>query len=112
MQTNGNPVLGYVIMPNHVHLLLYYMSTAQSLNKIIGNGGLGGTFEAKQCRTEKFTLQKLHYIHNNPCTDRWKLADKPVNYKYSSASFYSGDKESYTITDFLDVLAEINYDQE
>jgi REP element-mobilizing transposase RayT len=32
------PVLGYVIMPNHVHLLLRYSNTAQSLNTIVGNG--------------------------------------------------------------------------
>ena len=149
---NENDVLGYVIMPNHLHLLLYYKKNAQSLNTIVGNGKrfigydlvkrlsnlnhvdlLGdmqlavnakdrqrnkkhqiwqGTFEAKQCRTEKFILQKLHYIHNNPCSEKWKLADKPVNYKYSSAGFYSGDKEGYRIKDYLDVLAEITYDHE
>lgn len=69
-------------------------------------------FEAKQCRTEKFILQKLNYIHNNQCTERWKLADKPAHHKYSSASFYSGDKETYRIIDYQDVLAEITYDEE
>lgn len=38
LQKNGNAVLGYVIMPNHVHLLLYYKQTAQSLNTRVGNG--------------------------------------------------------------------------
>ena len=152
LQHNGNAVLGYVIMPNHVHLLLYYKNTAQSLNTIVGNGKrfIGydlvkrlteqnevnvlrdmqlavnakdrqrnkkhqvwqGTFEVKQCRTEKFILQKLNYIHNNPCSGKWKLSDKPVDYKYSSASFYSGDKNSYRIKDYLDVLAEVTYNEE
>jgi REP element-mobilizing transposase RayT len=38
LKGNGNNVLGYVIMPNHVHLLLHYTNTEQSLNTIIGNG--------------------------------------------------------------------------
>ena len=38
MKQNNNDVLGFVIMPNHVHLLLHYTNTKQSLNTIIGNG--------------------------------------------------------------------------
>ena len=29
---------GYVIMPNHVHFLLYFTMQKQSLNTVIGNG--------------------------------------------------------------------------
>jgi putative transposase len=36
----------------------------------------------------KVWKQKLDYIHNNPLTEKWKLADLPENYKYSSAKFY------------------------
>jgi hypothetical protein len=32
--------------------------------------------------------QKLNYLHNNPCQGKWMLADNPVNYPYSSFSFY------------------------
>ena len=32
--------------------------------------------------------EKLNYIHNNPCTPRWRLAEKPEGYKHSSASNY------------------------
>jgi REP element-mobilizing transposase RayT len=28
------------------------------------------SFDVKECRTEAFILQKLNYIHNNPCTKR------------------------------------------
>ena len=38
--------------------------------------------------TEKVFLQKLNYLHNNPVASKWKLADLPENYKYSSALFY------------------------
>lgn len=149
LKENKNDVLGYVIMPNHVHLLLHYTSTGQSLNTIIGNGKrfIGydlvkrlekngefvllnqmkeavtakdrqrnkkhevwqGTFDVKECRTEKFILQKLNYIHNNPCSGKWKLCDKPYQYPHSSARFYDGDKRGYKVKDYLDVLAELKY---
>jgi REP element-mobilizing transposase RayT len=149
LKQNGNDVLRYVIMPNHVHLLLHYTNTKQSLNTVIGNGKrfIGydivkrleernevvllnqmkeavidkdrrrnkkhelwhGTFDVKECRTEKFILQKLNYIHNNPCTERWKLAEKPYEYSHSSARFYNGDNSGYRIKDYLDVLAELKY---
>ena len=32
MKENGNNVLGFVIMPNHVHFLVHYINTKQSLN--------------------------------------------------------------------------------
>src|SRR4051812_12861169 len=34
----GHTIVGYVIMPNHIHLLLHYTGGHQSLNTIIGNG--------------------------------------------------------------------------
>ena len=98
LKENDNSVLGFVIMPNHVHFLVHYTNTKQSLNTIIGNGKrfIGydivkrleesdkvdllnqmkqavinkdrrrnkmhqiwqGTFDVKECRTEKFILQK------------------------------------------------------
>jgi putative transposase len=35
-----------------------------------------------------FFEQKLHYLHDNPVHYKWKLANVPEEYKYSSASFY------------------------
>jgi REP element-mobilizing transposase RayT len=47
---------------------------------------------AKECFTEKFLMQKLEYLHKNPCASHWNLAVIPENYQWSSASFYlSGD---------------------
>ena len=42
----------------------------------------------KECFTERFFLQKLDYIHHNPCQPKWNLIDVPENYSWSSASFY------------------------
>ena len=38
--------------------------------------------------SEKVFMQKLNYIHNNPCKHPWYLAKHPEGYKYSSAKFY------------------------
>ncbi|MDQ3022606.1 MAG: transposase [Bacteroidota bacterium] len=34
---------------------------------------------------QKFVEQKINYIHFNPVHPKWKLADEPQNYKYSSS---------------------------
>lgn len=110
LKEKGHMVTGYVIMPNHLHLLLYYAGCNQSLNTIIGNAKRfmayeivdrleqqgnferisrlqkdvkakdrsrgkkhevwKDAFDAKECRTEKFIMQKLVYIHNNPCSGK------------------------------------------
>ena len=39
--------------------------------------------------------QKLDYLHNNPTTEHWRLADEPSNYLYSSASFYENNETEF-----------------
>ena len=46
---------------------------------------------------EKFLLQKLTYIHKNPCHPRWELATHPNDYSYSSARFYDERKNDFEI---------------
>lgn len=121
----GNEVNGYVIMPNHVHLLVRITDRSPSLSVLIMNAKRflayqivkelkKGNFSEElkffkerarlsdkachRCFTNRYDslmiysrkifLQKLNYIHNNPCAEHWKLAEKPENYKYSSASNY------------------------
>lgn len=38
LKTKGHFINGFVIMPNHVHTLLSFVETDQSINTIIGNG--------------------------------------------------------------------------
>lgn len=145
LSSKGHTVTGYVIMPNHLHMLLHFAGGRQSLNTLVGNGKRfmaydiikrlenqketsllatlqtavqaldksrgkkhevwKGSFDAKQCRTEKFVLQKLHYIHNNPCSGKWKLTDDPIHYFHSSASFYiSGKQAGYAVKDYREFL--------
>jgi len=133
LQEKGNRVMGYVIMPNHLHLLLAYRHSGKSLNTLVGNGkrflayGLvqrlregnntqvlsllqdgvnssdrlrgkqhqvfSDSFEVKQCISRKFLLQKLEYIHNNPCSGKWRLATTRSEYEHSSALFYDAGKQ-------------------
>ncbi|MCW3072988.1 MAG: hypothetical protein JWP69_57 [Flaviaesturariibacter sp.] len=65
------------------------------------------SFDVKECNTEKYMLQKLNYIHNNPCTGKWKLSMRPVGYLHSSAAFYAGQKHGYAVRDYLDILVEL-----
>ena len=48
--------------------------------------------------SEKVFIQKLNYIHNNPCKPPWCLAKYPEEYKYSSSKFYSTGVDEF---DFL-----------
>jgi|SRR5689334_11798155 len=46
---------------------------------------------------EKFVLQKLSYVHKNPCHPRWDLAAHPLDYLFSSAKFYYNRENSFGI---------------
>lgn len=37
LKKNHHQVIGYVIMPNHLHAILYFPEPGYNLNKIIGN---------------------------------------------------------------------------
>lgn len=130
LSNNQADVLGYVIMPNHLHALLHFQQMKQKLNTIIGNAKrflayeiikrlkaadqedllnelfyavdknnkkkgqlyrvFENSFDAKQCFTELFILQKLDYMHNNPVAKKWQLAEDFTLYQHSSAGFYHG----------------------
>jgi len=134
----GNEIEAFVIMPNHLHLLIFV--NAGNINALLANGKrflayeivrrlegqasslpLNDTLEIlhqlesavtpkekqrkkkhrvfevssdiKPCYTEKFLLQKLNYIHNNPVAAKWKLSDLPEEYVHSSACFYMLNKQ-------------------
>ena len=141
----GHAITGYVIMLNHLHILLYYSGRGSSLNTVVGNGKRfmayaivnrlnrrreisllalmshavrasdrergkknevwKESFDVKPYRTENFTLQKLHYIHNNSCAGKWRLAVTSFDYLHSSASFYiSGKPGVYRVRDYREFL--------
>ena len=46
---------------------------------------------------EKFLIQKLNYIHKNPCHPKWDLVAHPCDYSYSSAKFYYNRENRFEI---------------
>ncbi len=121
-------VKGYVIMPNHLHVLIDFASSVKSINKIVSNGKrfmaykiverlkeqnkgdvllqlservsksdkdkgkihqvFERSFDCKEITSQYFFIQKLSYIHYNPCSGVWKLVENPVAYVHGSAKFY------------------------
>jgi hypothetical protein len=49
-------------------------------------------YNAKDVVTGDFLLQKMTYIHNNPCQPHWGLSAAPEGYLWSSARFYLTDE--------------------
>ena len=128
-------VFSYVIMPNHLHVILHFPTMPKSLNMVIGNAkrfmaydiikGLEKykefllledlqsrvskreqrkgqrhkvfeeSFDAKECQSLKFILEKIKYIHHNPVSKRWQLVNDFTEYEYSSASFYEKRIKKY-----------------
>jgi REP element-mobilizing transposase RayT len=66
------------------------------------------SFDIKECFTKKFIIQKLNYIHNNPCTGKWNLADCPANYIHSSAGFYYNGVQGIFPVDNIMQLMDID----
>jgi REP element-mobilizing transposase RayT len=61
------------------------------------------SFDAKPCFTDEFVHQKLNYIHNNPVSKKWKLAETPEDYIHSSAKYYlTGEQGIYPVVDYRD----------
>jgi len=141
----GHSIAGYVVMPNHVHLLLYYNGKEKSLNSLIGNGKRfmaydivkrlqqkgqhsllqqlqnqvqykdrekkqkhvvwEDGFDIKECRTEKFVLQKLIYMHLNPVSGKWLLAASSLEYLHSSSLFYfNGRQQLFVVQDYRELI--------
>ena len=142
LKETGHYIIGYTIMPNHVHAIIAFHNTRKTINSIVGNGKrfmaydlvaqlekqqcndilkqlnrwvnntqkaddkqhevFEPSFDWKECRTEKFIVQKLNYIHNNPCAAG--LCSLPEEYKHSSARFYITDEQGiYAVTSFMEL---------
>ena len=63
------------------------------------------SFDIKECLSMDFINQKLNYIHFNPCTGKWQLADCPENYLHSSAGFYNtGSQGIYEVKNIMEIM--------
>jgi putative transposase len=123
-------LLGYVVMPEHVHLVLHPEDGTQlgrvmgelkskSATGIIANQLVSFPADCRvvkngverwaiwqprcydhNCRTEETVLEKINYCHNNPV--RRGLAIDPGAWKWSSYSWYVGDRKVPIVVDTFD----------
>ncbi len=148
LKAEGHYIIGYVIMPHHIHAVVAFRNSTKPLNTIIGNGKrfmayelvhllrannqnlllnemqemvnntdrkrnkmhevFEPSFDWKECRTEGFIVQKLQYMHLNPCKCLPRLAAMPEEYIHSSAKFYiTGEQGVYPVTSYME-LQDIN----
>lgn len=139
LQKQNHRIAGYVVMPNHLHVLIDFSATTKKINTIIGDGkrfmayeiikrleakaqtdvlmtlkkgvAVKGkekgklhevweeSFDWKICETAEFAYQKLIYVHNNPCSGKWKLVEDITRYEHSSARYYiTGKHAGYVVT--------------
>ncbi len=62
------------------------------------------SFDWKECRTERFLRQKLNYIHKNPCSGKWNLAERFWDYPHSSAKFYVTNEQGiYPVLNYAEL---------
>lgn len=131
-------LLGYVLMPNHIHLINFfkeynYLSdfmrgVKRYSSKLIANEIehhqpelipnilykhrkqnkkiWDDRFHDEVIYSTKFLVQKLNYIHKNPCQPYWHLVEKPEDYKYSSALFYlTGEAGVLPVTHYAEYFS-------
>lgn len=65
LKLNGHYIIGYVIMPNHVHAVIGFRKTKQSINTIIGNGKRFMAYEIIKRLKENNETEILAVISNS-----------------------------------------------
>jgi|SRR5436190_8030673 DNA phosphorothioation-dependent restriction protein DptG len=63
-KSQGHLVVGYVVMPNHVHALIYFSKTAKAINKIIGDGKRFMAYEIVKRLKEAGRSELLERLQN------------------------------------------------
>jgi putative transposase len=108
-------LFGYVVMPNHVHVLLavitgslsdimhaWKRSSAGSIQKT--RGKRGPLWQARYfdfiCRRTRDVGNKLEYIHQNPVVAG--LVSHADDWRWSSAGFYSKTRTPAIVPDTMD----------
>jgi putative transposase len=118
-------VYGFVIMPNHIHLIWKQLKmngketpkgsllkyTAHEFLKKLKAHGKSSQYEVNlankkheiwqrdalgiEIYSHSVAHQKLDYIHRNPIKGKWNLAEDALSYKYSSCRFYETGEDEF-----------------
>ena len=63
LKSKGHFINGYVIMPNHLHALIAFRNTGQSINTIIGNGKRFIAYEFINRLKQQGEIKLLHQLN-------------------------------------------------
>jgi REP element-mobilizing transposase RayT len=101
-------VYAYVLMDNHAHMVIETVRR-HTISRVIQSIALSysrkyrakhkrcgyvwqGRFKSKVITGERYILECINYIHNNPV--RAKIVDSPGDYPWSSYGYYSPKKQT------------------
>ncbi len=79
----GHNIAGYVIMPNHIHVLIYFNDTAKSINTIIGDGKRFMAYGIIKRLQEKKETGILSTLHQHLSASHYKKGQQYVVWKES-----------------------------
>jgi len=129
-------IFGYVVMPEHVHLVLHVPDTlklgsviaqlkSRSASRIISNRILQLSDDCRMkrdgrerwafwqprcydhnCRSNETLLEKIKYCHNNPV--KRGLVTEPGMWRWSSYNWYIGDRDVPLEMDRLDIDTDLS----
>ncbi len=102
LKSKGHYILGYVIMPNHIHVLIAFRNTLQSINTIVGNGKRFMAYaivKRLKAISEERLLRKLEWNVNISDRERNKLHEvweSSFNWKECRTNAFLRQKLNYT----------------
>ncbi|MCX5687302.1 MAG: transposase [Candidatus Omnitrophica bacterium] len=114
-------VLSFVLMPNHIHLLLKFLEPnmpdamkallqryAMYFNKKYQRRGhvFCGAYRSALCFDDSYLLAASLYMHLNPV--RSKLVEKPIDYRWSSCALFLNEVKKETFVDYKFVLETLD----
>ena len=65
LKSKGHYINGYVIMPNHVHALISFVNTGQSINNIVGNGKRFMAYDLVESLEQRGEGDLLNILNSN-----------------------------------------------
>lgn len=92
LKKNNHHTLAFVIMPNHLHVILYFPEAGYNLNKIIGNAKRFMAYEIINLLEEKNMNKELDFLHGAVTTREAKKGQihKVFEQSFDAKGIYTG----------------------
>ncbi len=104
LKSNGHYLNGFVIMPNHVHALMSFKDTGQSINTIIGNGKRFMAYEIIGRMKDKQENELLNILSEN--VEKARKEKKKLHDVWELSFDWKECRSPYFIRQKLDYMHE------